>query len=135
MKWIEVLRNGRYALLQNEKDTQFVFAVGYDPNGNEDEQWASGTYFTYWTPKRKAYYLEKAVDFFRMRTEPDYIPRGRLEELATKFKDRIAEDAIEFGDSDEDFVYFFECECEMMWYELDFFGIPRIEKEEEDDEW
>lgn len=27
------------------------------------------------------------------------------------------------------------CECEMMWYELDFFGIPRIEKEEDDDEW
>ena len=48
MKWKEILRKDKYALLQSESDTQYCVASGYDPTQPEDQQWASGTYFTYW---------------------------------------------------------------------------------------
>lgn len=51
-------------------------------------------------------------------------------ELATLFKDKIADDAIEFGDSDEDFLEFFTEDCDMNERELDFFGI-KMESEDE----
>lgn len=55
MKWIELLRKDKYALLQSESDTQYCVANGYDPTQPEDEQWSYGTYFTYWSDtKRKA---------------------------------------------------------------------------------
>lgn len=43
MKWIELLRNGDYALLQSENDTQYCVASGYDPMQPEDQQWSHGT--------------------------------------------------------------------------------------------
>ena len=55
MKWTELLRKDNYALLQSESDTQYAVASGYDPTQPEDQQWSSGTYFTYWNDaKRKA---------------------------------------------------------------------------------
>lgn len=45
MKWIELLRNGDYALLQSESDTQYAVVSGYDPTQPEGQQWAHGTYF------------------------------------------------------------------------------------------
>ena len=47
MKWIEILRKDDYALLQSESDTQYAVVSGYDPTQPEDQQWSSGTYFTY----------------------------------------------------------------------------------------
>ena len=132
MKWIEILRDGRYALLRNVNDTQFVVAWDYDPDGEENKQWSGGEYFSYWQEERKSYYLSKAIDFFRMRTEPDYIPRGRLEELATKFKDKMTEFAIECNVSDADFEYELE-EFDLEDYEREFFGLHELR--EEDDEW
>lgn len=133
MKWTEILRKDEYALLQNVNDTQFAVVYQYDPSAKEDNQWCAAKYFEYWKPERKCKCFYDAVEFFRARTELEYITRCRLEELATKFKDRIAEDSMEFGDSDADFIYFFENECEMWDYEMDFFGIPK--GGEEDDEW
>lgn len=131
MKWIEILRNGDCAVLQNEEDTQYVMAWGYNPDAPENQQWNHGMYFTYWNDaEAKVKCLANAVDCFRANTEEDYISRGRMEELATLFKDRIAEDAIDFGDSDQEFIYFFECECGMEDYEMDFFGIPKVEEKE-----
>lgn len=54
---------------------------------------------------------------FRNRTESDYIPRCRLEELATLFKDGLISD-----DRDSALEYFDEC-CEMTEEEKSFFGI------------
>ena len=61
------------------------------------------------------------------------ISRDRLIELSTKFKDRIAEDAMDFALSDEEFLEYFTDECEMTDDELDFFKIPRESDGDEDE--
>lgn len=43
MKWIEILRKDKYALLQSESDTQYAVVSGYDPMQPEGQQWSSGT--------------------------------------------------------------------------------------------
>ena len=78
MKWIEILRKDDYALLQSESDTQYAVVSGYDPTQPEDQQWSSGTYFTYWNDaKRKADCLQNALDCFRSRTEENYVTKGQ----------------------------------------------------------
>ena len=117
MKWIEILRKDNYALLQSESDTQYAVVSGYDPTQPEDKQWAYGNYFTYWNDKLKADCLQTALNCFRSRTESDYIPRCRLEELATLFKDGLISD-----DRESAMEYFNEV-CEMSEEEKSFFGI------------
>lgn len=125
MKWIEILQKDNYALLQSESDTQYVVVSGYDSTQPEGQQWAHGTYFTYWDDlNKKATALSSALDLFRYRTESKYISRLRLEELATKFKDGLFGAYLE----DEEYEEFFTDECEMEDYEKEFFG---IESEEE----
>lgn len=118
MKWIEILRNGDYALLQSESDTQYAVVSGYDPTQPEGQQWAHGMYFTYFenNPK-KMLYLQSAYDYFMEKVNADFIPRCRLEELATLFKDGLISD-----DRDSALEYFDEC-CEMSEEEKSFFGI------------
>ena len=65
--------------------------------------------------------LQDAIDAFRARTESIYIPRSRLEELATKFKDGIFSCDLDEEEYDE----FFDDECDMTDEELDFFGMKR----------
>lgn len=78
MKWTEILRKDKYALLQSESDTQYAVVSGYDPTLPEDEQWNHGTYFTYWNDtKRKADCLQNALDCFRSRTEENYVTKGQ----------------------------------------------------------
>lgn len=118
MKWIEILRKDKYALLQSESDTQYAVVSGYDPTQPEDQQWAHGTYFTYFqNNSAKMLYLQSAYDCFMEKVNADYIPRCRLEELATLFKDGLISD-----DRDSALEYFDEC-CEMSEEEKSFFGI------------
>lgn len=78
MKWTELLRKDNYALLQSESDTQYVVVSGYDPTQPEGQQWAHGTYFTYWNnAKRKADCLQNALDCFRSKTEEHYVTKGQ----------------------------------------------------------
>ena len=78
MKWKEILRKDDHALLQSESDTQYAVVSGYDPTQSEDQQWSSGTYFTYWNDtKRKADCLQNALDCFRSRTEENYVTKGQ----------------------------------------------------------
>ena len=65
--------------------------------------------------------LQDAIDAFRARTESTYIPRSRLEELATKFKDGIFSCDLDEEEYDE----FFDDECDMTDEELEFFGLKR----------
>jgi hypothetical protein len=67
--------------------------------------------------------LQACIEVFRDKTESEYIPRCRLEELATLFKDGLIED-----DEEQAKIYFDET-CDMTHYEKRFFG---IEKNEED---
>lgn len=125
MKWNVVLWKNDYALLQNERDTQYVVAHNYNPYEKEDQQWDSGTYFAYWGTNEKPCMLSAALELFRTRTETNYVSKDRLEELATLFKDGLLED-----DRESALEYFNET-CEMEDYEKEFFG---IEMEDDEDE-
>lgn len=119
MKWNLILKNGRYSLLQNETDTQFVVASCYDPEKPENNQWNNGIYFVYRNEKEKAIALNNAIEQFRFYTEEDFIPRCRLEELATNFKDGLYGSYLE----DSEYTEFFLDNCNMTESELAFFGI------------
>lgn len=118
MKWIEILKKGNTVLLQNELDTQYVVASGYNPDAKEDEQYSGGKCFSYHSNnKMKAEKLSAALEYFRYKTEEKYISRCRLEELATLFKDALIE-------NDEDYASeYFDEECEMSDDEKCRFGI------------
>lgn len=122
MKWKEILRNGNYALLQSESDTQYVVASGYDSTQPEGQQWNHGTYFTYQDDSQKVSSLANALELFRYRTEENYISRSRLEELATNFKNELLEEYLEEGEYEK----FFDYEFGMDEYEKKFFEIEGV---------
>ena len=113
MLWNELLRKGKYSLLQSKSDTQYCVCSNYDETAEEDKQYYNGTYFCYWgDAENKIYELSLALECFKSKTDADYIPRFRLEELCTKFKDALYETDEEYAD---DFVKQ-ECfESEMKW--------------------
>ena len=117
MKYNIILRNGRYALL--EMETQYVVACGFDETLPENQQWSQGYYYTHWNTSEivKQRMLSVALECYRTLTETDYIPRYRLEELATLFKDGLIED------DEESAIEYFNEVCEMSESEKDFFGI------------
>lgn len=118
MKWIELLRKDKYALLQSESDTQYAVVSGYDPTLPEDQQWSHGTYFTYFQNNlKKMQYLQSAYDCFMGKVNADYISRTRLEELATLFKDGL------ISDDRESAMKYFDEVCEMTEEEKEWFGI------------
>lgn len=118
MKWIEILRNKDSALLQSESDTQYAVVSGYDSTQPEDQQWSSGTYFTYFqNNSKKILYLQSAYDCFMKKVNTGYIPRCRLEELATLFKDGL------ISDDRESAMEYFDEVCEMTEEEKEWFGI------------
>lgn len=122
MKWKEILRNGNYALLQSESDTQYVVASGYDSTQPEGQQWNHGTYFTYQDDSQKVSSLANALELFRYRTGENYISRSRLEELATNFKNELLEEYLEEGEYEK----FFDYEFGMDEYEKKFFEIEGV---------
>lgn len=73
--------------------------------------------FGSFAPCNQVQALASCVDYFRSKTEEGYIPRCRLEELATLFKDGLISD-----DRESAMEYFDEC-CEMSEEEKSFFGI------------
>ena len=124
MEYNIILRNGRYALL--EMETQYVVACGFDETQPEGSQWSQGYYYTHWNTSGivKQRMLSAALECYRTLTETDYIPRCRLEELATQFKDGLIED-----DEEQALIYFDEV-CEMTETEKKFFGIETESEEE-----
>lgn len=122
MKSKIVLQNGNYALL--EADTQYIVACGFDITRPEGQQWDHGIYFEHWNESEiiKQRMLSAALEVFREKTEPNYIPRYRLEELATQFKDGLMED------DEESAIEYFNDVCEMTDEEKNFFGITESEE-------
>lgn len=105
-----------YAVVRNldveepeECNTQWDWTIAYYPDNIEG--------------------LQKAIECYRIKTEENYIPRFRLEELATKLKD-YAEEVIESEIGHQEVVNYFRDELEMEDYELEFFGIETDESEE-----
>ena len=124
MKYNIILRNGRYVLL--EMETQYVVAWGFDETQSEGSQWSQGYYYSHWNTSEivKQRMLSAALEYYRTLTETDYIPRCRLEDLATQFKDGLIED------DEESAIEYFNEVCEMTDDEKEFFG---IETESEDE--
>ena len=124
MKYNIILRNGRYALL--EMETQYVVACGFDETQSEGSQWTQGYYYTHWNTSEivKQRMLSAALEYYRSPTENDYIPRCRLEELATQFKEGLIED------DEESAMEYFDEVCEMADSEKEFFGIETKSEEE-----
>lgn len=117
MKFNIILKNGRYALL--ECSSFYVVVSGYDENKPDGHQWEHGDYFNFALSgiMEKQRMLYAAIEAYRAKTEEHYIPRCRLEELATLFKDGMIED------DEETAKEYFDDICEMSQDEKDFFGI------------
>lgn len=100
MKWTELLRNGDYALLQSESDTQYAVVSGYDPTQPKDQQWVHGNYFCYWNDKeRKVKCLEDAIDYFRNKTE---VGEYEYEYTPMQMAEKLLEFNRDFSDNAED---------------------------------
>ena len=125
MKYEVILEKGEYALiLRGSRMEEYAVVNGLNKERG-DWGWTCCYYnFSEFAPIDKAEALFLALDYFRMRTETDYIPRCRLEELATKFKDGLIED-----DKESAMEYFDEV-CEMTESEKEFFGIETENEEE-----
>ena len=113
-----IMESGDYALiLRGSRMEEYAVVNGLNKETGE-WGWTCCYYnFGNYTQIDKAQALFLALDYFRMRTENNYIPRCRLEELATLFKDGLISD-----DRDSAFEYFNEV-CEMSEEEKSFFGI------------
>lgn len=136
-KYNIILKYKDYTIISYEKKyigTEYVIARNFNA---EEFSWDSAR-------DNYAYSLESALAILLSRLGSDYVKTQRqLEieedtgitferacELATKFKDKIADDTMEFNDSGEAFLEFFTEDCDMNEKELDFFGI-KTESEEE----
>lgn len=136
-KYDVVLKYEDYTIISYEKQymgIEYVIARNFNA---EEFSWDSAR-------DNYAYSLESALAILLSRIGSDYVksPRQleierdagitfeRVCELATLFKDKIADDAMEFADSDEDFSEFFTEDCDMNERELEFFGI-KTESEDE----
>ena len=116
-----IMESGEYALiLRGNKMKEYAVVNGLN---KETGEWGwTCCYYCFYcegvqAPCTQAEALALCVDYLRMRTETNYIPRCRLEELATQFKDGLIED-----DEEQALIYFDEV-CEMSESEKEFFGI------------
>ena len=102
-------------ILRGEKNKEYAVVRNLDLNEPMESGSCWDNTISYHNPTIQG--LQAAIEVFRDKTEGTYIPRDRLEELATLFKDGLMED-----DEEQAMVYFEET-CEMANYEKDFFGI------------
>ena len=118
MKYEVILEKGEYALiLRGSRMEEYAVVNGLNKETGE-WGWTCCYYdFGDYTPIDKAKALFLALDYFRMRTETNYISHCRLEELATQFKDGLLED------DEESAMEYFDEVCEMTESEKEFFGI------------
>lgn len=131
MKYEVLFEKGRYALiLRGTSMSEYAVVEGLN---KAKEVWSSTIAYygfgNFW-PNTQIEALAACLEVFRYYTEPDYISRDRLIELATRFKDNLVdadpEAAIECFDED----------CDLSEEEKEFFGIDynEILNANEDDE-
>ena len=130
MRYEVLFEKNNYALIvrKNELDE---YAVVYGLN-KETGSWAhtvAYANFGEYSSLSQAEALTYALDVFLVKTEDEYISRSRLEELATKFKDKLIED------DKEEAMEYFDNECYMEDYEKEFFGIKEEDDSEEKDDY
>lgn len=113
-----IMESGEYALiLRGSRMEEYAVVNRLDKVKGSWAWTCCYVNFGSFAPCNQAQALASCVDYFRSKTEKDFIPRNRLEELATLFKDGLISD-----DRDSALEYFDEC-CEMSEEEKSFFGI------------
>lgn len=118
MKYEVIMESGDYALiLRGSRMEEYAVVNRLDKVKGSWAWTCCYVNFGSFAPCNQAQALASCVDYFRSKTEKDFIPRNRLEELATLFKDGLISD-----DRDSALEYFDEC-CEMSEEEKSFFGI------------
>lgn len=118
MKYEVLFEKGDYALVKRGSEmTQYAVVYCLD-NANKCWDCTVGyTDFGKYSSLTEIEALQDMIELFRMRTEENYIPRCRLEELVTLFKDGLIED------DEESAMEYFDEVCEMSETEKKFFGI------------
>ena len=118
MRYKVLFEKGKYALIVRGIDLE-EYAVVYrlDKLNGTWGHTCSYCNFGEYSNLSQEKALMYALDSYLCKTEENYISRFRLEELATKFKDRLIEDDYETA------MEYFDGECEMERYEKEFFGI------------
>lgn len=119
-----------YALiLRGNKYNEYAVVYGLD---KEKKEWVHTVgYYTVFHAEEEPDCLAKALDLYRAKTDKNYISRSRLEEIATKFKDRLSElnceldEDAEYGTFDYDTLVFMAEELELTDVECDYFGIDK----------
>ena len=117
--YVIIVQKKEYALIKMESTEEYKIVSDICADGSWAYTVCSWMYGKY--GREEYLVLQDAIDAFRARTESTYIPRSRLEELATKFKDGIFSCDLDEEEYDE----FFDDECDMTDEELDFFGMKR----------
>lgn len=117
IKYEIIAEKGDIALIKRgEKSPEYAVVKGLVSKAERMYQGSDWDYtVNYWDFDIRG--LQDAIECFRAKTEKDYIPRCRLEELATLFKDGLLED------DKEQAIDYFEDTCEMTDEEKEFFGI------------
>jgi hypothetical protein len=119
-----LLRVGTYALIKIEGEllTNYVVASYYN---EEDGTWAYGHYFNATThyESDNVFALMEASEYLYSKIDPEYISRERMSEIATRFKDNLDYDGLEYAIDD----------LEMEDYEKEYFEIE-METDDDDDE-
>ena len=133
MKYEVLFEKGRYALILRGKE-MCEYAVVADLDKAKGVWGATITYcgFGDFWPNTQAQALAACLEVFRYYTEPYYISRDRLIELATRFKDNLVDADPEAA------VECFDEDCNLSEEEKEFFGIDYDEilnaNEDKDDD-
>lgn len=114
-----IVQKKEYALIKMENTEEYKIVSDICADGSWAYTVCSWMYGEF--GREEYLVLQDAIDAFRTRTESTYIPRSRLEELATKFKDGIFSCDLDEEEYDE----FFDDECDMTDEELEFFDMKR----------
>lgn len=121
--YVIIVQKKEYALIKMENTEEYKIVSDICADGSWAYTVCSWMYGKY--GREEYLVVQDAIDAFRARTESTYIPRSRLEELATKFKDGIFSCDLDEEEYDE----FFDDECDMTDAELEFFGLLKGDDE------
>lgn len=130
MRYELIFEKGKYALIKRgEKLQEYAVVNGLDKEAGEWKHTVSYCGFGNMWHIDETIALRNMLDVFIAKTTENYIPRNRLEEIATLEKDKLLEL------DEEEAMEFFDSELQMEDYEREFFGIndeteiPEIEEE------
>lgn len=122
-----ILEKGRYALIKRgTRFPEYAIVAGLVPKQERKFECSD------WDRTVAAYVanvkgLSDAIDHFRYITELNYITKARLEEIATKFKNKFIEMSEDYQLTKEGIEYELE-DLELDDYEMEWLGLKGDEE-------